>query len=103
MRNASSSGELVDAAPLIASGVKGVRGNVHNTLALMKAMRKANYASIRGKYSYNVNGMPIQNFYKREVLAGPGGKPYIKTVGVVFVSHKDSYAKKCKTSEQLRP
>ena len=94
--------QAYDAPGLIASGVKGVRGNVHNTLALMKAMRKANYASIRGKYTYNVNGMPIQNFYKREVLAGPDGKPYIRTAGVVFVNHADSYAKLCKKSEQLR-
>ncbi len=95
--------QAYDAPGLIASGVRGVGGNVHNTLALMKAMRKANYASVRGKYSYNVNGMPIQNYYKREVLAGPNGKPYIKTAGVVFVNAKDSYAKICKKSEQLRP
>ncbi len=94
--------QAYDAPGLIASGVRGVRGNVDNTLALMKAMRKANYASVRGKYTYNVNGMPIQNYYKREVLAGPGGKPYIKTAGVVFINHKDAYGKKCKRSEQLR-
>lgn len=91
-----------DAPGLIASGVRGVRGNVDNTLALMKAMRKANYASVRGKYTYNVNGMPIQNYYKREVLAGPDGKPYIKTAGVVFINQRDAYTKKCKKSEQLR-
>ncbi len=95
--------QAYDAPGLIASGVRGVGGNVENTLALMKAMRKANYASVRGKYSYNVNGMPIQNFYKRVVLAGADGKPFIKTVGVVFVNHKDAYAKDCKKSEQLRP
>jgi len=95
--------QAYDAPLLIASGVKGVGGNVDNTLALMKAMRKANYASIRGKYSYAANGIPIQNFYKREVLAGADGKPYIKTAGVVFINHKDAYAKNCKRSEQLRP
>ncbi|MHA1536986.1 MAG: ABC transporter substrate-binding protein [Alphaproteobacteria bacterium] len=94
--------QAYDAPGLIVSGVKGVRGNVENTLAMMKAMRKANYASVRGKYSYNVNGMPIQNLYKREVLAGADGKPYIKTSGVVFINHKDAYANKCRRSEQLR-
>jgi branched-chain amino acid transport system substrate-binding protein len=92
-----------DAPALIASAVKAVHGNVSNTLALKKAMLKANYASVRGKYTYNFNGMPIESFYKREVIAGPDGKPMIRTTGVVFANHSDAYAKRCKRSERLAP
>lgn len=92
-----------DAPLLIASAVKAVGGKVSNTLALKKAMLQANYASVRGKYRYNFNGMPIQNFYKREVIAGPGGKPMIQTTGVVFSNHADAYAKRCKRSERMAP
>jgi len=92
-----------DAPLLIASAVKATGGKVNNTLALKKAMLKANYNSVRGKYRYNVNGMPIQNFYKREVIAGPDGKPIIQTTGVVFTNHADAYAKRCKRSERLAP
>jgi len=95
--------QAYDAPALIASGVKGVGGRVSNTLALKKAMLKANYASIRGKYTYNFNGMPIQSYYKREVVAGAGGKPMIKTTGVVFTNHADSYGKRCKRSERMAP
>lgn len=91
-----------DAPLLIASGVRGTGGKVNNTLALMKAMRKANYKSVRGKYTYNVNGMPIQNFYRREVFVGSDGKPVIRTTGVVFLNHKDSYTNKCNKKEWLR-
>ena len=92
-----------DAPALIASGVRGAGGKVDNTLALKKAMLKANYASVRGKYTYNYNGMPIQSFVRREVIAGPDGKPLIRTTGVVLVNHADAYAKKCKRSERMAP
>jgi branched-chain amino acid transport system substrate-binding protein len=95
--------QAYDAPALIASAVKAVGGKVNNTLALKKAMLKANYASVRGKYTYNFNGMPIENFYKREVVAGPDGKPMIRTTGIVFSNHSDAYAKRCKRSERLAP
>ncbi len=92
-----------DAPALIASAVKAVGGKVNNTLRLKKAMLKANYASVRGKYTYNFNGMPIQNFYKREVVLSSDGRPTIRTTGVVFTNHSDAYAKLCKRSERLAP
>jgi branched-chain amino acid transport system substrate-binding protein len=61
----------------------------------MKAMRKVKYDSVRGPYSYNVNGMPIQNFYKQEVIKGSDGKPDIVTRGVIFANYKDAYWEKC--------
>jgi branched-chain amino acid transport system substrate-binding protein len=84
-----------DAPALIAAGLKAVNGKVDDILALMKAMRKVSYPSIRGPYKYNVNGIPIQNFYLREVVKGADGKPYIKTVRTVFTNHVDSYWKEC--------
>jgi branched-chain amino acid transport system substrate-binding protein len=63
-------------------------------------MRKVDFPSIRGPFKYNVNGIPIQNFYKREVVSGPDGKPMIKTAGVVFKNHKDSYWQKCPKSRR---
>ena len=59
-------------------------------------MRKADFFSVRGKFTYNVNHVPIQNFYKREVIADENGNPKIVTRGVVFINHKDSYYKECK-------
>lgn len=94
--------QAYDGALLIASAVKGTGGKVDDTLALMKEMRKANYESVRGKYTYNVNGIPIQNFYKREVVAGPDGKPMIRTAGIVVAESKDAEWQRCKKSEWLK-
>jgi branched-chain amino acid transport system substrate-binding protein len=84
-----------DAPALIAAAVRKLGGKTDDVLALMKAMRKTEFASIRGKFAYNVNGYPMQNFYLREVLKGADGKPTIKTVGTVFTAHKDSYWQQC--------
>ncbi len=84
-----------DAATLIAAAVTKVGGKTDDVLALMKAMRKAEFASVRGPFAYNVNGLPIQNFYLREVVKDAAGKPTIKTVRTVFAAHKDSYWEQC--------
>jgi branched-chain amino acid transport system substrate-binding protein len=84
-----------DAATLIAAAVGKVGGKTDDVLALMKAMRKTEFASVRGPFAYNVNGLPIQNFYLREVVKDSAGKPTIKTVRTVFTAHKDSYWEQC--------
>jgi branched-chain amino acid transport system substrate-binding protein len=84
-----------DAARLIAAGVKAVNGKIDDIGALMKAMRKVSYPSARGPYEYNVNGIPIQKFYKVEVIRGADGKPTIVSRGVVTAGTKDAYWEKC--------
>ncbi len=92
-----------DAPGLIAAGLKqaGKQVSDKNLLPLAKAMRRVEYASARGPYKYNVNGMPIQNFYHRAVVAGADGKPTIKTIGPVFTNQKDSYWTKCPKSRRF--
>ena len=59
-------------------------------------MKKANFASVRGKYSYGNNHMPIQNFYLREVVEDAQGRWTTKIVKPVFTNHQDPYAKDCR-------
>ncbi|MGE0736939.1 MAG: ABC transporter substrate-binding protein [Alphaproteobacteria bacterium] len=88
--------QAYDAPLLIDSGLKATKGNLDDKKALVLAMRKANFDSVRGPFTYNINHSPIQNYYKQTVVAGPDGKPIIRTDGVVFANHKDSYYRKCK-------
>lgn len=85
-----------DAALLIDLGVKGSKGNLKDHKAITTAMRTADIKSPRGKFTYNVNHSPIQNYYKREVVAGADGKPVIRVVERVAEMAKDSHYKKCK-------
>lgn len=81
---------------LLDSAIGAVGGDLSNKDGLIAAMEKADFDSVRGKFSYNVNHIPIQNFYKREVVQGPDGKPTIVIRGAVFEDHKDAYYQECK-------
>ena len=90
------SAQAYDAPFLFDSAVRAVNGNLSDKEGLIKAMEKADFASVRGNFRYNTNHMPIQDFYKREVIADANGNAKIVTRGVVFRDHKDSYSDKCK-------
>jgi len=86
-----------DGILLIDSAVRAVKGNVKDTKGMIAALRKANYNSIRGKFTFNVNHHPIQNFYLLKAVAGPAGKdPVMEIQQTVFKNHKDAYYKDCK-------
>jgi branched-chain amino acid transport system substrate-binding protein len=84
-----------DGVMLIDSAVKAVKGNLADQKGMIAAMRKADYPSTRGKYTYNTNHFPIQNFYLLKAVAGPGGEPMMQIQKTVFENHKDSYSKDC--------
>jgi branched-chain amino acid transport system substrate-binding protein len=84
-----------DAARMIAGAVRATGGKVDDGLALARALRKARIESPRGPFSINVNGFPIQSFYKREVVRGPDGAARVVTRGVVLRDHKDPYWEEC--------
>jgi branched-chain amino acid transport system substrate-binding protein len=88
-----------DGMMLIDSGVRAVKGNLKNQKGMIAAMEKANYASTRGKYSYNINHFPIQNYYLLKAVTGPDGPtgvPVMQIQETVFKNHKDAYYTKCK-------
>ena len=85
-----------DGILLIDSAVRAVKGNLADKKGMIAAMRKANFTSTRGKFSYNTNHFPIQNFYLLKTVAGPAGQdPVMEIQKTVFTNHKDSYAKEC--------
>ena len=79
-----------DGIMLIDSAIKAVKGDLKNQKGMIAAMRKADYASTRGKYTYNVNHFPIENFYLLKAVEGPSG-PEMQIQKTVFENHKDSY------------
>ena len=80
---------------LINSAVRAVKGNLKDQKGMIAAMRKANFDSVRGKFAYNVNHFPIENFYLLKVVKGPGDIPDMAIEKTVFENHKDSYYKEC--------
>jgi len=85
-----------DGMMLIDSAVRMNKGSLADTKAVVAAMRKADYDSIRGPFKWNVNQHPIQDFFLlRAEKGGPDGVQ-MKIQKKVFDDHKDSYYQDCK-------
>jgi branched-chain amino acid transport system substrate-binding protein len=84
-----------DAALLIDSAVKAVKGDLGNKEAVMAALKKADFTSLRGNFKLNINGYPIQDFYLTKVAKRADGKFQTEIVQKVFENYGDRYAKDC--------
>ena len=84
-----------DGIMLIDSAIRAVKGDLTNKKGMIAAMRRADYKSTRGPYSYNVNHFPIQNFYLLKAVQNPDGDFAMQIQRTVFESHKDAYAAEC--------
>jgi branched-chain amino acid transport system substrate-binding protein len=84
-----------DGIMLIDSAVRAVKGDLSNKQGMVAAMRKADYRSTRGPYTYNVNHHPIQNFYLLRAVKGAGGEVEMQIQRTVFEHHRDAYYKEC--------
>ena len=81
---------------LIKSAVEAVNGDLKNMDGMRAAMEKADFPSVRGKFTYGKNHFPIQNFYEREVVVDADGKWTTKVVSTVYENHQDSFVDECK-------
>ena len=87
--------QAYDAAMLIDSAVRAVKGNLADKDALRAALKKADFKSLRGGFAFNNNHYPIQNFYLTKVAKRPDGKYETEIEKIVFTNYGDSYAKDC--------
>src|SRR6201992_516440 len=87
--------QAYDAALLIDSAVKAVKGDLSNKDAVAAALKKADFTSLRGGFKFNTNGYPIQDFYLTKVAKRPDGKFQTEIVQKVFEKYGDGYAKDC--------
>lgn len=87
--------QAYDSIMLINSAVEAVGGDLSDQAGMRAAMESADYDSVRGKYTYGNNHMPIQNFYLREVVADAQGRWTTKIVSTVYTNHQDPYAAEC--------
>lgn len=90
--------QAYDAALLIDSAVKAVKGDLSNKDAVTSALKKADFVSLRGAFKFNNNGYPIQDFYLTKVAKRADGKFQTEIVQKVFENYGDRYAKDCKAA-----
>lgn len=83
-----------DTARLIGSALQAT-GTVTDLAAVRAALKKADFASVRGNFAFGSNQHPIQDIYIREVVETENGFTN-KTIKKVFTNHVDAYAAECK-------
>ena len=87
--------QAYDTANLLGSALKATGGKVSDTNAMRAALRKADFASVRGSFAFGPNHHPIQDIYVQEVAKS--GDEVINRLGAkVFTRHADAYAAQCK-------
>ncbi|MCQ9617227.1 ABC transporter substrate-binding protein [Paenalcaligenes niemegkensis] len=78
------------------AAVQQVDGNVEDKEAVLKALKAADYDSVRGDYVYGVNNYPIQSYYLRVVDKDAEGRLINRLVEQVFDQYQDVYVDECK-------
>ncbi|HWM48406.1 MAG TPA: ABC transporter substrate-binding protein [Xanthobacteraceae bacterium] len=87
--------QAYDAAMLIDSALKATKGSTADKNALRAALAKADFTSLRGKFKFNTNHYPIQDFYLVKVAKRPDGKFQTEIVQKVFTDYADPHVKDC--------
>jgi branched-chain amino acid transport system substrate-binding protein len=84
-----------DTARLIASAIKSAGGVMSKKDVFRRALRKADFESVRGSFKFGSNHHPIQDIYIREVVEESGVLTN-RIVTKAFAGHSDAYVNQCK-------
>lgn len=85
-----------DAATLILSAIAKTGGNVKDRAGLRSALAKSEFASVRGKFRFNTNQSPIQDFYVSTVTRDDKGQFGYGPAERILEAHEDAYVRDCK-------
>ncbi|MGE5666160.1 MAG: ABC transporter substrate-binding protein [Betaproteobacteria bacterium] len=85
-----------DAALLMDAAVRDTKGKLEDQDAVRRALRAANFKSVRGAFKFNTNHYPVQDYYLRVVSKNAQGQVTNRTLGTVFKNHADAYVALCK-------
>lgn len=77
------------------AAVKAVGGKVADREAVIRALAKAQYPSVRGSFRYANNHYPVQNFYLRAIGKNAEGRVTNKTIKTLLENYGDVYAAQC--------
>jgi branched-chain amino acid transport system substrate-binding protein len=86
--------QTYDAAMLINSAVVATKGDLSDKEAMRKAMEKADFESVRGKFRFGNNHVPIQNFYLQEAVKDGDGF-VLKTIATIVEDSQDRFHDQC--------
>ncbi len=85
-----------DSVLLLDSAIAKVHGNIADKAAFAAALMAADFKSVRGKFKFNHNHIPIQDFYVFAVVKDGNKDRYThKMVAVAIKDAQDAYNAEC--------
>jgi len=88
--------QAYDAVLAIDAAVRDVKGKVEDKPAVLKALKAANFASVRGPFKFDNNNFPVQDYYLRVIGKNAQGQITNKTLTTALKGHRDAYHEQCK-------
>jgi branched-chain amino acid transport system substrate-binding protein len=88
--------QAYDTMLAIDAAVKEVKGNVLDREGVARALKNANFESVRGRIKLGNNNFPIQDYYLRSVVRDSDGSLVNKTIGTPLKAYSDAYHALCK-------
>lgn len=88
--------QAYDTANLIDSAVAKVGGDLSDKDAVRAAIKAADFGSVRGKFAFNNNHYPIQDFHMLKVAKRADGKFHTSFVRTIVEDYQDSFHNECK-------
>ena len=85
-----------DAARLIGTALRAVNGDMSKADVFRAALKKADFASVRGPFKFGPNHHPIQDWLALRVERTASGGLENRIFGKVFTAHTDAFAGQCK-------
>jgi branched-chain amino acid transport system substrate-binding protein len=86
---------VYDSIVLLDAAVKAVKGNIKDKAALRNALKTADFKSTRGKFKFNTNQFPVQDFFIAKVMKEGSGYVH-KVTATAFANHVDRFVGQCK-------
>lgn len=89
-------GQAYDTARLIASALRATGGDMRKTDEFRAALRRADFPSIRGRFRFDVNQHPIQDYYLMQVERAGDGELQHRILRRIAEARPDAYVGECK-------
>lgn len=87
--------QAYDSALLIDSALRKTGGKADDKDAFRKALKAADFKSVRGNFKFGNNHFPIQDMYAFEVAKDDKGRVSLKTIAKPLPNHQDAYHAEC--------
>ncbi len=85
-----------DTALLIDAALKSIGGRIEDKAAFQKALETVKFETLRGKFRFNANHFPIQDYYLTEAVKDAKGRPIMAKRELIAADVADSLVGDCK-------